>query len=259
MRINQYLAACGLGSRRSCEKLVLEGSIRINGQVITSLACQVEPTDRVMLGRRTLTPEHLRSILFHKPKAVLCSKTGDGRRRTVYDYLDPDLQNLRYAGRLDYDSDGLMVFSNDGSLINRLTHARFGTEKEYRVTLETDFDPAHIPRLLKGFLFEEGRAKALRAKHLRGPQVELVLNTGLNRQVRRMFARMGYEVKRLSRIRMGPWTLHGLPEGTWRALGAGDLAQLQTPRSFPGEEAERRKQGGQRAKVGKPRQGGASR
>jgi len=226
MRINRYLASCGLGSRRTCETLVTEGRVRINGAVIDSLAVQVQPGDRVQVGRRLVEPEHTASILFHKPKAVLCSRKGEGGRRTVYDFLDPEMQNLRYAGRLDYDSEGLMVFTNDGDLINRLTHARFNTEKAYLVTLESDFQPDHLSKLLKGFVFEEGRAKALRAKHLRGGQLEVVLNTGLNRQIRRMFARMGYEVKRLVRTQVGPWTLKGMPPGTWRFLTGKDLAQL---------------------------------
>lgn len=228
MRINRYLASCGLGSRRTCETLVTEGKVKINGAIVDSLAAQVKPGDRVQVGRRVVEPEHEASILFHKPKAVLCSRQDDGRRRTVYDFLDPQMQNLRYAGRLDYDSEGLMVFTNDGALINRLTHARFNTEKEYLVTLETDFRPEHLPKLMKGFVFEEGRAKALRARHLRGGQLEVVLNTGLNRQIRRMFARMGYEVKRLVRTRIGPWTMEGLPSGTWRVLTQKELGQLES-------------------------------
>jgi len=227
MRINRYLASCGLGSRRACEALVEAGRVRINGEIVTSLARQVEDGDRVMVDRRPVQPEHLRSILFHKPKAVLCSKTADKQRRTVYDFLDPDMQTLRYAGRLDYDSEGLMVFSNDGNLINRLTHARYGTDKTYLVTLETEFNPAHLPKLLKGFLFEEGRAKAKEARHLGGARLEVVLTTGLNRQIRRMFVRMGYEVKKLVRTRIGPWDLKGLPEGAWRVLVKRDLAALE--------------------------------
>lgn len=225
MRINQYLASCGLGSRRACEALVESGQVTLNGQPVSSLATRVGAEDVVKVGRRRVKPERLVTLLFHKPKAVLCSHVGRGRR-TVYDYLEPDQQNLQYAGRLDYESEGLMLFSNDGALIHRLTHARFGTEKEYRVYLKTPFDVGDLPRLLKGFVFEEGRAKAERVTHIGGEVLDMVLTTGLNRQIRRMFARMGYDVKRLIRTRIGPWSLKSMPEGTWRMLTQAELGRL---------------------------------
>lgn len=239
MRINRYLAACGLGSRRACEELIAAGKVQVNGEIAT-LATQVEPDDAVMIQGRRMRPRQTRTILFHKPKAVLCTREREDGRRVIYDYLDPDMGDLQHVGRLDYESEGLLVMTNDGDLAQRLTHARFGSEKVYLVTLTRAFDPTLLPKLLKGFIFEEGRAKAKSAKHLGGPKVEVVLNTGINRQIRRMFARLEYEVKKLIRTRMGPFELKGISSGQWRPARPPEIDSVSKTADPPPPRRKRR-------------------
>lgn len=227
MRLNRYLALCGLGSRRACEEIILGGSVRINGRSVRELATVVEPGDTVVARGRVVRPESTRYLVLHKPSGCLTSRQSQGGKPTVYDLLPRESATLPHVGRLDADSEGLLLLSNDGALAQALTHPSRHVEKEYDVVLDRAFDPKFIPRLLKGIYLEEGRAKAAHV-HIEGAnKVRVVLTQGINRQVRRMFAALGYKVKRLTRTRLGPLRLGRLPRGSWRVLSAREVEALR--------------------------------
>ena len=227
MRLNRYLALCGLGSRRACEEIILGGGVRINGRAIRELATMVQPGDTVVARGRVVRPAAERYLLMNKPPGVLSSRASQGGKPTVYDILPRDAANLPHVGRLDADSEGLLLFSNDGELSQALTHPSRHVEKEYEVVLGEAFDTKHIPKLLKGVYLEEGRAKAAHV-HVEGAnKLRVVLTQGINRQIRRMFAALGYKVKRLTRTRLGPLKLGRLPRGSWRELSAREVEALR--------------------------------
>jgi 23S rRNA pseudouridine2605 synthase len=227
MRLNRYLALCGLGSRRACEEIILGGSVRINGRSVRELATVVEPGDTVVARGRVVRPESTRYLVLHKPSGCLTSRQSQGGKPTVYDLLPRESATLPHVGRLDADSEGLLLLSNDGALAQALTHPSRHVEKEYDVVLDRAFDPKFIPKLLKGIYLEEGRAKAAHV-HIEGAtKVRVVLTQGINRQVRRMFAALGYKVKRLTRTRLGPLRLGRLPRGSWRVLSAREVEALR--------------------------------
>lgn len=225
-RINRFLARCGEGSRRQVEELVRAGRVAIDGRVSRDLATRVEPGQRVTLDGRRVEPEPTVVFAFHKPAGVLCTRDDPQGRQTIYDLLPGRMKALHYVGRLDRDSEGLLLLTNDGELTLQLTHPRHEVEKEYLVTLNQSFNPADGQRLLAGIQTEEGPAKAI-AVHLLSPRrVVVVLQQGLKRQVRLMFAGLEYRVKRLVRVRIGKLTLEGLPSGRWRQLGVPEIAAL---------------------------------
>jgi len=227
MRLNRYLALCGLGSRRACEEIILGGGVRINGRAVRELATMVQSGDTVVARGRVVRPAAERYLLLNKPPGVLSSRASQGGKPTVYDILPRDAANLPHVGRLDADSEGLLLFSNDGELSQALTHPSRHVEKEYEVVLGEAFDTKHIPKLLKGVYLEEGRAKAAHV-HVEGAnKLRIVLTQGINRQIRRMFAALGYKVKRLTRTRLGPLKLGRLPRGAWRELSAREIEALR--------------------------------
>jgi 23S rRNA pseudouridine2605 synthase len=227
MRLNRYLALCGLGSRRACEEIILAGGVRINGRAIRELATSVAPGDTVVARGRVVRTAETRYLAVHKPAGCLTSRASQGGKPTLYQLLPPELSTLPYAGRLDAESEGLLLLTNDGALAQALTHPSRHVEKEYDVVLDRSFDTSLIPKLIKGIYLEEGRARAAHV-HVEGAnKVRVVLTQGINRQIRRMFAALGYKVKRLTRTRLGPLRLGRQPRGSWRDLSAKEVDALR--------------------------------
>jgi 23S rRNA pseudouridine2605 synthase len=227
MRLNRYLALCGLGSRRACEEVILGGGVRINGRPVRELATVVNPDDTVVARGRVVRPAQSRYVVLHKPSGCLSSRQSQGGKSTVYDLIPRDAANLPHVGRLDAESEGLLLLSNDGALAQAITHPSRHVEKEYEVILDRTFDPQFVPKLLKGIYLEEGRAKAAHVHIEGGNKLRVVLTQGINRQIRRMFAALGYKVKRLTRTRLGPLKLGRLPRGAWRELTAREVESLR--------------------------------
>ena len=218
MRLNRYLSQCGLGSRRGCEQLILEGRVSINGHVITDLATQVTPDDRVVADGKPVKTEAGVVIALHKPRGYICSRSDEKDRMTIYSLLPKQFQSLHHVGRLDKDSEGLLLMTNRGELSHRLIHPSMGAEKEYEVIVDKAMDQATMAKLVKGMLTEEGHAKAERAWMITEYRAHVVLKQGLKRQIRLMFYQLGFEVERLTRTRIGWLELKNLQKGGWKQL-----------------------------------------
>ena len=228
MRLNQYLARAGFGSRRACEELILEGAVTINGHRLRELATRVDAGDNVLVhGKPVKMPLPLVAIL-HKPPGYLCTSPDSTTERTIYDLLPASWPRVVYVGRLDKDSEGLLVVTNDGNLSQRLTHPSTKVKKIYVVTLDREFDFALAPKMKKGVSIEEGFARMDDIFRIGPRTLKVVLTQGLKRQIREMFYKVGYEVKRLVRVQIGSLSLDSLPSGQHRIL-----TQAEVQRYFP--------------------------
>lgn len=228
MRLNKFLAAAGLGSRRGVEELITSGRVKINGRVVTELSTQVAEDDCVKVGNRVVRAQQTLTALLYKPRGYLCTASDERDRRTIFDLLPKHWPRVFHVGRLDKESEGLLIVTNDGELSLALTHPRFHVEKEYEVGLEQPFDPAHREKLLRGFRIEGGWAKAERVVQ-RSPQLlTMVLRQGIKRQIRLMFYELGYEVTHLRRVRIGSLMLGSMHPGEWRLLSGKEIAALKS-------------------------------
>ncbi|MEM6910511.1 MAG: pseudouridine synthase [Verrucomicrobiota bacterium] len=226
VRLNRFLASAGLGSRRSCESIILEGRVTLDGVVCDSLGTRVLPYHRVAVdGERVRAREEI-AILLHKPPDVVTTRSDPEKRTTVYHLLPSEFRHLHYAGRLDRESEGLLLLTNSGQLTQLLTHPASHVPKEYEVTLDRAWDPRHEKALTDGMETEEGYATALAAKPLSPRRVQIILEQGLKRQIRLMLDQLGYRVRRLVRVRLGPLKLDRLPPGRWRPLSQAEIQSL---------------------------------
>jgi 23S rRNA pseudouridine2605 synthase len=226
VRLNRFLAAAGVGSRRHCDQLIAEGRVTINGRVCTDFSAQPAAEDHVKVGGKIVHSERPLHIILHKPAGFVSTRSDPNARDTIFDLLPPKFPRLFNIGRLDAQTEGLLVLTNDGDLAQRLTHPRYKIEKEYEVTLDRFWDPALAPRLLKGMMLDGQRAKIEKIHSIKPARVQVVLRQGINRQIRRMFYEVGYEVKRLVRTRIGRLRLGNLPRGHWRPLTRAELKSL---------------------------------
>lgn len=232
-RLQKYMARCGVDSRRKCEELIAGGRVEVNGRVVREPGVKVDPRrDRVRVDGRVLAAERNAYYLHYKMKGVTTTVSDDLGRRTVMDCI-PEVGGRVYpVGRLDRETEGLLLFTNDGALANRLTHPAFGVEKTYRVVAEGRVEPEALRELgEKGLRLGSVLVKPSRAELVRydgGNTVLMVsVSEGVNREVRRIFAALGHEVKKLLRVRVGPLTLAGLKRGATRPLAPGEVELLK--------------------------------
>ena len=254
MRINRFLAAAGLGSRRSCEELIKAGAVTINGKLCENLATEVTEEDFVKVGSKRVQPEKHHYILLHKPRGYLCTVTDTHDRKTIFDLLPGHWPRLFHVGRLDRDSEGLIILTNDGDLALHLTHPRFKIEKEYEVLLDRHYDGLKdTPKLLKGVNTEHGRARADHVRQIGPNLLRITLRQGLKRQIRLMLYKVGYEVERLVRMRIGPLRLvECLRVGEVAAIdpGAGGENRSRTERRVQqGVAGEKNARGGEGTEI----------
>ena len=230
MRLNRYLAQSGVASRRAVEEIILAGRVSINGAVCTELSRQVVPTDSVKVDSKLVRPAESTYVLLNKPVDYVTTRSDDRARQTIYQLLPRNFHQLAHVGRLDIDSEGLLILTNDGDLTLRLTHPRYKMPKEYLVTLDREFAMTDIPKVKKGVYLAEGRARFDSLTKLNSYQVRVVLTQGLTRQVRRVFAAIGYKVRRLQRTKIGPLSDTALKPGEYRLLRPAEVAKLRGPR-----------------------------
>ncbi len=235
MRLNRYLSQCGVASRRGAEEVILGGRVSINGHIIKELATQVEEGDNVVVDGSPVRTEKPVVLVLNKPKGYLCSRGDKQDRMTIYDLLPLKYQNLHHVGRLDKESEGLILLTNRGDLSHRIIHPSQGAEKEYEVVVDQPLNAEVMAKLVKGMMTEEGFARAERAWVDTGYRAHIVLKMGLKRQIRMMFYYLGYEVERLTRIRIGWLKLHGLAKGAHK-----ELTPTEVERFFKEEPAKPR-------------------
>lgn len=231
MRLNRYLASAGLGSRRSVETLIQEGQVKINGQVVEDLATTVGPGDVVKVRNTVVSPQETVHAVLYKPRGFLCTASDERQRRTIFDLLPTDWPRVYHVGRLDMESEGLLIVTNDGDLAMALTHPSFKLEKEYEVTLDKPFEQKHAEKLLRGFHIEGGRAKMETVEILSALKLRVILTQGIKRQIRLMLYDCGYEVEALKRVRIGTLRPEKLRAGMWRMLSPKDVADLKAGRA----------------------------
>lgn len=229
MRLNRFLAAAGFGSRRGCEELIRASRVQVNGQVVTKLATEVSAADFVKVnGKRAVAEEPL-YVLLHKPRGYLCTAADERDRSTIFELLPRHWPRVFHVGRLDKESEGLLILTNDGDLALHLTHPRFKIEKEYEVLLDKEFEMADREKMLKGVFIEGGRARADAVHKLLPTVLRVILRQGMKRQIRLMLNALGYEVKALARTRIGSLRLDQMRPGEWRFLTGKEVGALKAP------------------------------
>lgn len=231
VRLQKYLAACGLGSRRACETLIAEGRVSVNGTPVTRQGiCVVPSTDSVQVDGRLVALQNERYWAVYKPRGVVSTCHDPEGRRTVLDLMPRTDERLYPVGRLDFDSEGLLLLTNDGALAARLMHPRHEVEKVYRVQTSSTLTATDMERARQGVESEGERLSvaAITPEHStgHGPVYRVVLRQGRKRQIRRIFAELGHRVTRLTRMSIGPLALGQLQVGQWRELSEQEVAVL---------------------------------
>ena len=255
------MADAGIDSRRGCERLIEQGRVEVNGRTVSELPVWVDPHHDTILvnGRRLPPPErHLYILLNKPPRTLSVAKDEPGAdRRTVLDLVEhPIKAKLFSVGRLDYDTTGLLLLTNDGDLANRLTHPRYGVPKTYRAVVRGRVNEDQLAELERGIYLADRREGQtvggvrtarveLRVVHADADKttLELTLREGRNRQVRRMLASVGLPVKKLERTAMGPVTLKGVARGAWRELNRAELQRLRRAAASGPDQVDHRGRG----------------
>ena len=230
MRLNRFLAAAGVGSRRHCDELIAAGRVTINGKVCTNFSAQPTARDHVKVDGKLVHIEPPLTIMLHKPAGFVSTRKDVHARDTVFDLLPRKFSHLFNVGRLDAQTEGLILLTNDGDLAQRLTHPRYKIDKEYEVTLDRPWDPTLALKLSKGIFLDGKRAKIERLHVITPTRLRVVLRQGINRQIRRMFEALNYRVKHLVRLRVGNLRLGDLPRAHWRPLTKRELQTLNETR-----------------------------
>jgi 23S rRNA pseudouridine2605 synthase len=241
LRLQKYLAHAGVASRRNAETLIAEGRVRVNGRVVAKLGSSVVPEDRVELdGRRVEIPALSRYIVLNKPEKVMTTMRDPERRRTVAHLLPAKAGRVVPVGRLDYDTSGVLLMTDDGDLAHVLTHPRYGVEKTYRAVVRGRLSPKDVEKFAAGVRLEEGAAQPAKVRVVRSTvaltELDLTIHEGRNRQVRRMLESLGHPVVSLTRLRFGPITVGGLKPGAWREATPKELAALRVIEQHAREE-----------------------
>ena len=235
-RLQKVLSAAGIASRRASEELIRQGRVSVNGVVVSTLGSKADPLhDEIRVdGRRIKTSAALHYLLVNKPRGYVTTRRDPQRRRTVMDLLPRQSQHLYPVGRLDYDSEGLLIVTNDGDLAAALTHPRHEVERVYRVEVAGTPAARTLERLSRGIVLDGSRTAPAKITLLFGETERaadavllMTLHEGRNRQVRRMCEAVGHPVKRLTRIRIGPLTDKGLRVGQVRELTSGEVRALK--------------------------------
>lgn len=240
IRLNRYLAQCGIGSRRECDALIAQGKIFINGTKVTLLGTKIIPNS-VMIeyqGKGIKRQLKLEYLVYHKAKGTIVSKNDPQGRETIFTALKKggfNAEHLNYVGRLDRNSEGLLLLTNDGEMIHALTHPRYHIKKVYRVRINTRLEPNQLKDLIRQGIVSEGqnlRVSAiceLTGKHKpEGIWYEIVLHEGKNRQIRRIFEYLGYRIIRLKRVQFSAVKLANLKRGAFRSLTDQEIKALKS-------------------------------
>ena len=240
-RLNKYLAACGVDSRRGCDDLILHGHVEVNGQPCIIPGTKIVDGDHVRIDGKRVTMLRSTTILLNKPRGLVCTREDEFQRGTIYALLVPSLQHLHHVGRLDADSEGLLILTNDGDLTHHLMHPNNKVEKEYLVTSNQPYTQEHLDLFLSGVFTKEGKlsAKSLRRQSAR--RLSIVLDQGAKRQIRVMHDALGYQVTKLVRVRIGMLWGGDLEVGRYRLLKPDEIQKAMTNPDTPAPKSAVRK------------------
>ncbi|MCU9595384.1 rRNA pseudouridine synthase [Caldibacillus thermolactis] len=231
-RLQKVIAHAGIASRRKAEELILQGKVTVNGEVVKQLGTKVGPNDVVEVNGIKVEKEAPVYFLFYKPKGVVTTVKDDKNRKTVLDFFPEVTERIYPVGRLDYDTSGILLMTNDGEFANLLTHPKYEIEKTYIAKVKGIPTREHLKQLQKGIRLDDGLTAPAKAKFLSANKrkntaiIELTIHEGRNRQVRRMFEKIGYPVMKLKRERYAFLDLTGLNAGEWRPLTPHEVKQL---------------------------------
>ncbi|MEM6672181.1 MAG: pseudouridine synthase [Planctomycetota bacterium] len=245
MRLNKFLADNGVASRRASDELIADGKVLVDGEVVTELGTKVDPAAQAIEVdgvRLRSDPRERRYYLLHKPAGVVCTNDArENRPRAIDLVTDPKKGRIFTVGRLDEDSKGLLLLTSDGEFAERIAHPRYGVPKTYRVRVPGRITDEAVQKIREGVHLAEGRTQGARVLIQRrtatSSTLEVEIREGKNREVRRIFARVGYKVTALTRTRIGPLGIRGLREGRWRALSRDEVeALLADPTQLEAQE-----------------------
>lgn len=230
-RLNKYIASSGLCSRRKADELIEAGKVMVNGKKITELGFLVQEKDKVFVDKKLIHPVKLEYYRFYKPAGYITTSDDEKGRKTIYDLLPESMQHLKPVGRLDKDSTGLLIMTNDGDLINALTHPSVKVPKVYIVSINGKIHPHELEQLAKGVEIEKGKMAYADITVFEFDQertmMQVTLYQGLNRQIRKMFEYVGYEVKSLKRIQHATISILGLKRGDVKPIKPKQIKELK--------------------------------
>lgn len=231
MRLNKYIASSGVCSRRKADELIEQGCVCVNGKKVVELGFQVKDKDKVFLNGELIRPKKLEYFRFYKPAGFITTSDDEKDRKIIYDLLPPNMQNLKPVGRLDKDSSGLIILTNDGDLINELTHPSIKVPKVYVVSVNGKVHLHHLEKMAQGIEIEEGKiayADTMILEATNGRTVmQITLYQGLNRQIRKMLAKLGFEVTSLKRIQHATIDIEGLKKGQFKPIKPQQIKELR--------------------------------
>lgn len=233
MRLNKYIAKSGIASRRDADELIKAGKVSVNGNVITEMGHKVERGDKVKYDGKLLKPERFVYVLLNKPKDFITTMEDPENRKTVMQLVSSACKERIYpVGRLDRNTTGLLLFTNDGALSEKLTHPSYNIKKIYQVDLDKPVSKSHFMEIQNGLELEDGAVKVDDIAVLSSDKKSLgiEIHVGRNRIVRRIFEHFGYDVKRLDRTMYGSLTKKDLPRGKWRFLSEKEIQNLKNKR-----------------------------
>lgn len=230
-RLNKYIASSGLCSRRKADELIEQGVVAVNGKTVTELGYLVQPKDKVFVNKKLIHPVKHEYYRFYKPAGYITTCDDEKGRKTIYDLLPEKLAGLKPVGRLDKDSTGLLILTNDGDLINALTHPSVKVPKVYMVTVNAQVTRAELEQMANGIEIEPNKVAyadiqvlEIDSKHT---EMQITLYQGMNRQIRKMFEHFGYEVKVLKRVRHAMLSLEGLRRGEFKPIKPAQIKELK--------------------------------
>ena len=233
MRLQKFIAECGIASRRSAEKMIESGRVYVNGDLIDYMGCVIDPQcDVVEVDGRVIQPENKKYyIMLNKPKNYVTTVSDDLGRPTVMQLVSDINARIYPVGRLDFDTTGLLIMTNDGEFANILTHPKHVVNKAYIARIDKPLDETQLEKLRNGIELDGVMTSPARAENIKRPQkgfeVKIIIHEGKNRQVRRMLDAVGANVMSLKRISVGSVTLGNLPEGKWRKLSEAEINKLR--------------------------------
>jgi len=230
IRLNKYIANAGICSRREADTFIAAGNVTVNGKPVTEMGYKVKKTDDVRFDGRKLNPEKKEYVLLNKPKNFITTTRDEKGRRTVMELVSSASNNRLYpVGRLDRNTTGLLLFTNDGDLAKKLTHPKHGVRKIYHVHLEKNVSIADLRKIREGLTLDDGEIQVDEVDYVQGAtkkEVGIEIHSGRNRIVRRIFEHLGYEVSRLDRVVFAGLTKRDLPRGHWRFLTEQEVINL---------------------------------